>query len=214
MGDRQEIAVATFWLGAVAADQGDLPAARAYVEESLVIAQEIRDKPLIATALNGLGEVARLEGAWADARKAYEQALGIWRQTANQYRLSIALRNLGATTWQDGDLSVASTSFREALAIDQKLGAKVGMALSLDGLAAVAGKRGASRRAARLAGAAQTLQHACGHRPGITDRAFRECYLAGLRVELGDVAFEAALAEGRALTLEQAVAEALEDIEA
>ena len=72
------------------------------------------------------------------------------------------------------------------------------------------GKAGAWERAARLAGAAEALREASGYELEPADRAFRERYSAEVRAALGEAALEGAMAEGRALTLEQAMAEALE----
>ena len=66
-------------------------------------------------------------------------------------------------------------------------------------------------RAARLCGAAAALRVAIGAPLHPTERADYERTVAALRVALGDAAYEAAWAQGQALTLEQAIALALEE---
>ena len=66
-------------------------------------------------------------------------------------------------------------------------------------------------RAARLWGAAERLRQAIGCRTAPAARATYERAMAVVRAQLGDDAFAAAWAEGQAMTLEQAIAEALDD---
>jgi hypothetical protein len=68
-----------------------------------------------------------------------------------------------------------------------------------------------SERAARLFGAAEALREAIGTPLPPADRAEHDRSVAAVRTALGEEAFAAAWAEGRALTLEHAVAFALAD---
>ena len=80
----------------------------------------------------------------------------------------------------------------------------------LVGLAGVAGRQGQPERAARLLGAAEALGEALYEPPRSGSRIHFELYVAAARAQLDEATFEAAWAEGRAMTLEQAVAHALE----
>jgi non-specific serine/threonine protein kinase len=212
-GDTLQIALLSNSLGIVALMQGDLRAARAFLDESLACGREIGNDNLLADSLNSLGEIARVEGAWAEARQLYEQAVALWRRGGEQYGLSTTLLNLGAVTYEQGELRAASAYYREALAHSRELAYPVHVSLSLDGLGAVAAKEGALARAARLAGAAEALRDAIGYELERADRAIRERYLAEAHEQLGEAGLEAALAKGRALTLEQALEYALESAE-
>ncbi len=82
----------------------------------------------------------------------------------------------------------------------------------LVGLAGVAARRGDIERVARLFGAAEALGEAASATPSFPPaRALYEQDLASVRQELDTKRFAAAWAEGRAMTLEQAIAYALED---
>ena len=76
---------------------------------------------------------------------------------------------------------------------------------SLTALACVAEVRGDPRRAARLFGAAQALREAMGFRQEPGDRTLQEPYLAAARSRLDEAMWEAALAEGSAMSFETAV---------
>jgi predicted ATPase/Tfp pilus assembly protein PilF len=210
-GDTGLIAWTSLGLGIVAAQRGEIEAARASLEASLASGRELGEDRLVAATLNALGEMARLEGEWAAARKLYDEAFAMSRQAGTPDGVSTVLDNLGAVACEEGDLRKARACYREALAIAQALGNRNEIAYSLDGLAAVAARQGAWARSARLAGAAQGLRDAIGYELEPIDRAFRERYVAEVREQLGEAALEAALAEGRALTLEQAIAYVQED---
>jgi hypothetical protein len=82
------------------------------------------------------------------------------------------------------------------------------LVVSLAGLAGVAGMQEQPVRAARLFGAAEALGEA-GSRPGIGHPIEVERNVALARAQLDEATFSAAWAAGRAMPLEQAIAEAL-----
>ncbi|HEU5101191.1 MAG TPA: hypothetical protein VFU22_19340, partial [Roseiflexaceae bacterium] len=69
---------------------------------------------------------------------------------------------------------------------------------------------GNSESAVRLLGASQALFDAIGATLASADQADYDRSVAMTRTQLDETTFDAALAEGRAMTLNQAVAEALE----
>jgi hypothetical protein len=108
-----------------------------------------------------------------------------------------------------GDPGRATGYLCESLAVRRELGERLGIAECLEGLAAVADGTGQPDRAARLLGAAGTLREAIGAPLPPVDRPAHEAAVQATRGLLGEAAFAAAWAAGRALPLEQAVAEAL-----
>jgi hypothetical protein len=67
-----------------------------------------------------------------------------------------------------------------------------------------------ARRAGRLYGAAESLREAIGWPRAPAEWEEHEGQVAAARARLGEAAFATAWAEGRAMTLEQAIAHALE----
>jgi hypothetical protein len=99
----------------------------------------------------------------------------------------------------------------ESLAIFWELGHRFGIAQNLEGLAAVAVAQGQPERAARLIGAAEALREVIGAPLPPADRAEHDRSVAAGRTARGEEAFAAAWAEGRAMTLVQAIRYAMED---
>jgi hypothetical protein len=83
------------------------------------------------------------------------------------------------------------------------------LALALEKLAGVAAYTGHAVRAARLLGSAEHLREAIGVPIETIDLADRDRYVSLARSALTPDAFGEAWAQGRALPLEQAIAEAL-----
>ena len=82
-----------------------------------------------------------------------------------------------------------------------------------EGMSGLAGALGEATRAAHLWGAAETAREVTGIALPPGDRALHQPYLAAARSQLGEAAWEEALAEGRAMPLEQAVEYALSEHE-
>ena len=87
------------------------------------------------------------------------------------------------------------------------------IASGLEGMASVQGQtRAQLERAAQLYGAVAFLRDAIGAPIPLNERPSYDRDLAATRTALGDAVFEAAWAEGQVMTLEQAVAYALEEL--
>jgi predicted ATPase/tRNA A-37 threonylcarbamoyl transferase component Bud32 len=207
-GNLREIAGSSLYLGVVALDRNDWPRARAYAEDCLAIGRELEEPPFVVEALNLLGEVARSTGQLKAARVHYEEAAVVARQENLLHLLAPA--NLGAVAREEGDLVAATAHYEEALGLYRAKGDMHGIAGVLDELGAVAAAQGAWRRAARLAGVAQALRNEIGSALDPTERVDRDRYVAEARAALGEAEFDAATAEGRALTLDAAMNEASE----
>src|SRR5262249_30258384 len=119
---------------------------------------------------------------------------------------------LGDLARAEGDLAAARTRYAAALGVGRARGAQSLLGLVRRALRKVAGLRAAAgdpRRAARLFGAAEA---AGGDRAlyGLrTDRWEEDLWSA--RAALDEATFAAAWAEGEAMTLEEAIADALGD---
>jgi hypothetical protein len=127
------------------------------------------------------------------------------------------LVNLGNVARRKGQLVHAEARYREALALAQEFDDPWAIAISLEGLAmdaAASGGAGDAPRAGRLRGAAAALRDAIGAPLPPTERTEMEAALEPARATLGEQAWQTALATGRALSLEQAIHEALGEEEA
>jgi len=110
-----------------------------------------------------------------------------------------------------GDYPAARSLFAESLTIWREHADAIGTVYSLIAFAGLAAAEGRPERAMRLAGAATGLADAFGIRLAPTYRRGFERRLTAARQGLSAEAAATAWARGRALTLDQAVAGALDE---
>jgi predicted ATPase/class 3 adenylate cyclase/DNA-binding CsgD family transcriptional regulator len=210
--DRRGIAWTLNNLGVVSQQgQGDYAPAKARFEESLALWRAMGNTRDIANCLNNLGEIARCQGDYAWAAARYEESLGLFQEVGDTPGAAICLLNLGFVALAQDDYGRAKALLVESSHHWQKIAGTFGIALCLTGLAAVAAAEGQLKCTTRLLGAAEA-QHANIYAVlDPSDRAAYDRNVTTVRAQLGEAAFAAAWAEGRALTLDQALALIEED---
>jgi hypothetical protein len=109
-----------------------------------------------------------------------------------------------------GDLAQAIACFVESLTLSWEESNLRDIAYCLEGLAGVASAQARPERAARLFGAAAALRELINHPLPPVSRSDYERDVAAARALIDEQFFEAAWAKGRALTLEQAIADGLD----
>lgn len=108
-----------------------------------------------------------------------------------------------------GDAARAAALLRESVGLAGTLGDAWHVVYGVTGLAGEAASQDQAERAARLFGAAEALCETMGvDVPSPAWRALNERELARTRERLASETFDAAWAEGRAMTLQETVAEA------
>jgi predicted ATPase len=208
-GDPQTEGRALVNLGVVARYQGDWKRTVDMDTEALALFRQVDDREGIATTLNNLGVLASREGDLEGAADAFTEALALYRTENRRVSIALVLGNLGAVAWRRGELDQAEALEREALAMARDLGDMRRCAEELEQLVRTAGAAGRGERAARLFGAAAALREAMGIPLPAPDREEVEQAVAAARAALGEDAWAASFAAGQALSLEQAIAEAL-----
>jgi tetratricopeptide (TPR) repeat protein len=213
LGDRHGIAECLNELGIVADNwQGDYVRAGSLFEEALAIYRELGDRLGIANQLNNLGQRALFDGKLPAARGLLEESRALFRELGERRIMANGpVISLGWLAQEEGRYEQARLLYAEALAIGRELHDWRGIALSLEGLAAVAVDQGQIERALRLAGVAARLRETVGAPMLAEDQsAARRLQIA--RAALSEAAGAAAWAEGRAMPLEQAIAEELAEL--
>ena len=209
IGDKRTIAGTTGGMSGIAWDQGNYDRALELAEQSLSMFQKSGEKWMIAFALSGVALVARKLGDHDRALGLCEESLTLFRELGSKRNTSYPLRILGQVAQDQGDYERAASLHKEALTISWEGRIKGSIVRELEELAKVAIGLGDSRRGALLFGASEALRRALG-RP--LPPAYHEEYersMAAGRADLGEEGFEAALEEGRAMSMEAATEYAL-----
>jgi predicted ATPase/DNA-binding CsgD family transcriptional regulator len=208
-GDRWGIADTLGSLGDAARRRGDWMVARALLRESLALFREVGDPEGITIVLGRLGWLSRAEGHPLQAAGLFEESLALAREREEKRCVAMSLLGLGVLAMDRGDLAHALALLDESLQLARDLEDRVAVAASLEWFAHLAHGAGHSERGVPLLGAAEALRETLGAPLLPDERAEHGRLAAAFRTRLGDGPVAALIAAGRALPLDDAIADAL-----
>jgi predicted ATPase/class 3 adenylate cyclase len=191
---------------------GDYERAQALLEEGVQLCRKV-DAPrrTWVNQLINVGWFAVEQKDFARARAALDEYLA---EDSGKTPLGIASAHdsLGLVALYEGDRAEAALRFREALALARETGSKRMMAAAVYGLAAVAAIDGDVKRSARLWGTAEAIRQSTGSRLSTQEQFIVERYVKPARATLAGDVHHTARAEGGSMTLDEALAYALEQL--
>ena len=202
------IAHSLICLGFLTISEGGLAGAEALFREALTLQRQIGERIGGGWAVTGLAGVALCQKNYAQAQTLYSEGLLTFRQQGDQRGVAFALKALAAVAVCQGDFPGAQAPFCESLLISRRLGDPRSIAENLEGLADVA-CRHQPGRAVRLAAAAFSVRENAGLRrpPAVAEKM--DALMASACEALGESAFSAAWAAGRAMNRDEAIEYAL-----
>ena len=212
LGDKSGVAATLNNLGVAMLLQGELGRAVESFEESMPLLRQLGDKQGLSCALLGLGAVAMIQGDYGQAMALQEEGLAAAREAGDVYMSMLALNHLGLVALQQEEYGRAEELCKQSLEAGRRSGMEHIVALSLHILAASAGWRGQPVRSARLWGTAEVLRETIGAVLSPVEVRMYGPSQTAARDQLGEVAWEAAWAEGRTMTSEQAAQYALSGV--
>jgi hypothetical protein len=210
VGDPAGIAEGVYNAAYIPLLAGELDVATPVFVESRARFEALGDQPGVADSLFGLSIARRLGGELDEARAAADEGFRIAEQVQDWFGMLGLRYAIGRTAAESGDLVTATEQFLHTLGESVELGDRTGMALSLDNLVFLENAKGRAQRAMQLAGFSQTIKEQVG------GEAPPELLLLldpweSARQFLSEEEMKAAWEEGRAMTLEQALAFARAD---
>jgi predicted ATPase/DNA-binding CsgD family transcriptional regulator len=211
MRARWWVAISLLNLAHVSRVRCDLLKATELFEESIELFREQGDKNLLAWCLMKQGLVVYSMGDPVRAEQLTEEAVALLRELGSVVQAAIGLCNLGWMVLLQDQLGRAADVYRESLVLGRDIGMTGLIQSTLEGLSCVAGGHGEGQRAARLWGAAQAFHEETGIPRDIDWLAEADAHIATVRSGLGELEWEEAEAEGKAIGLEEAVEYALSE---
>src|SRR5262245_20797360 len=145
------------------------------------------------------------------AARLQEEALMLSRQTGDRFIIGIALADLAEMRVLQQRHGEAQELGIEGVLVCQEAGDRRGVAWSLESLAVAHASQEQSVRAAILWGASDQLLESVGAFLPPQYRQVRDRYFDAVKGSLGEGAFQAALSEGRVMSLTEAVQFALSE---
>jgi tetratricopeptide (TPR) repeat protein len=207
LGDREGIARATYNLAFVPLIRGSgFEEGRRLFQEAIELYRELGDEDTVARAKGDMGFLLVLESDPRSALPLLEESLSVSRERGDTFRLTDDLLRVAEAHRSLGDHDRARRGYLEALDVAERANTPGGVAAVLQIMASVDSDQGDHQRAMRLFGAGMAIAESIGDPAGTTTPFQFADPVGDARKAIGDEATDRALAEGRAMSREQAVA--------
>ena len=178
-------------------------------EEVAALARAADDTRSLAWAQDNLGMICYWRTDLAAARPLLEEGLALFRQSGELFGVAHCAWGLGNVAREEGRYEESRTLNDESLALVLQTKTWAGLPYCLESAARLAMIGDEPRRAARLLAAADRARETQRSFAQPLVRAERERWIPVLRTMLSAEEWEAARAEGRAMTPDSAVAYAI-----
>jgi predicted ATPase len=207
-GDKWGIAMGLGSLGRVAFLQGDYDKAISWLQQGLAIEREMKDKWLMAQSQRSLGDATHYKGDYTRAASLYADSLALYHELGDRSRTATLRRSLGHALRQLGDYDRAAALYKESLEGFRDQANEAGTTWCIAAWAGLARGVGLPEQAARLTGAVEALVESMNPRivMPVVDLLEYDRTVDALHATLDTETFTRTWAEGRAMTIEQAVA--------
>jgi tetratricopeptide (TPR) repeat protein len=206
-------------LGACLVRPGDYDQSTKYFEEALPLLRQIGDNSNTTIAISGLAEIAIRQGDLERALILEEESMALRQEIGERWGVGVSLGNLAWISLHKGDLEQAVNLLKESLTLRRDIGDMGGIAWCLEKLAEIAlitvqrktppNPEVNYQRAARLFGAAEAMREPVDSQIDLVDQPEYQRQVAALREQLDESTFTKAWAEGREMSIDQAIEYAL-----
>ena len=211
VGDKVTLGIAlTNMAGVMAMTQADLEKMRSYAEEGIQLLKETMSRWQTAMTLFGFALFTAMQGNYAEARSQFEACVPLFIELRDRHRLAMVRSELAHLERRQGHFAQAKPLYRETIQEWQKIGHRAAIAHELECFAFIAKAQEEDQRAAQLFGAAEILRENINIPMMPAERPEYDREVSDLRANMAESTFAKAWADGRALTMEQAIAFASE----
>jgi tetratricopeptide (TPR) repeat protein len=157
----------------------------------------------------GMGISARAQGRFDRAQRHFEEGLRIFTQMNHKGMITGMTSEIAHTQRALGDCAAAKKTYRETIKLYQDYGNRPSVAHQLECFAMIAVVEEDPQRSAKLFGAAEAIRETTGHKPTDEEAAEEAQFICRLRSMLAEAEFNTLWAEGKSMTMEQAIQLAL-----
>jgi tetratricopeptide (TPR) repeat protein len=185
---------------------------QSYMEESLVLSQGSIDPEAAVRTEGILAQMAFYRGDMVEARKHADLMLDLHKEMGDQFSVTGHQSEMAHVARQMGNYREALALYRETLPDWQKIGHRGAVAHQLECMAFIAKAQEQGERAVKLLSAAEALREASSSPRTPQEQIEFDRELAGLRAGMDESTFDLLWAEGRSMTMDQAVDFAMSDL--
>jgi len=169
-----------------------------------------RNRWLYVMATLGLGLIAKFQGDYDESRRRFAICDPIFHEMKDNHRVNMVRSELAHIERYEGHYQQAKAMYKESIVEWKRIGHRAAIAHQLECFASIAKIEEQGQRAARLFGAAEALREKIDIPMTAVEHIEYEREVADLRAGMEEKVFTTAWAEGRAMTMDQAIDFALE----
>jgi predicted ATPase/class 3 adenylate cyclase len=210
LGDVWGTAYSALMVGNAVAEGGDSAGAQPLLEESVRVFGELGDDQYTMVAAYNLALVVGDLGDRERERALHEDNLRRARELRSRRMEAASLAQLALFARDDGRLRDASSLLKESLRISRDLGELLALAIDLGRFASVLALEGKAKTATRLLSSSEALTEKSGASVAWWAEKRNEQTLTTARIQLDEPAFAEEWEQGHSLTVEEAIALALD----
>jgi ATP/maltotriose-dependent transcriptional regulator MalT len=209
--DNDAIALSLAWLAIPLAMAGNLTEAVELAESSLSLARTLGSWPSQAVATAALCNILPMAGQSERAIELGDEGVGISQQRGELWARGYMLVATSQVHWRHGDRQLAEVEARAGTATKHAIDDRSGLQLLLQTLAWMAAEGGAHQRAAIILGSAEHVRQASGLEVPEAQSQQHDRSIALALEGLGQSPYDESYKRGLAMTIDDAVAFAVED---
>jgi non-specific serine/threonine protein kinase len=190
---------------------GEIQLAEKYITKSISLSRQLNFKAGLMHGLDVDAQIAFSRGNFEQARASMQESIAFSQEIGNRNSYLWSRAQLGYIRLRQGDLFEARVIFSETAHDFQNDRIEIGAVYTLEGMASLGVVAGNPDKATRLIGWADTTRKKVDNIRPPNEQNDVDRDIAACRLVLGELAFSQAYDAGRVMTLEQAVAYALEE---
>jgi len=160
--------------------------------------------------LFGLGMAARFQGRFEEARERFTPLLPILHDLGDHHRTNMIHSEMAHMERQEGHHEKAVAMYRETILVWKRLGHRAAVANQLECFAFIAKVYERSEHAIKLLGAAERLREIIKIPMSEVEQVEYDREVADLKANMNEKDFTSLWAEGRSMTIDDAITLALE----
>ena len=211
LGNLTGITTASTTLALAAILSGDFSSPSAWLDESLSISRQLGDQKNELYVLNTFGLLAHWRGDHQEAIIRFRESLQLNEKFGYPYEKLWTYVHIGYALLRQGDILKAKESFALGIQQSQKANIVDALIYAIEGQASLHVNQNQPERAARLFGWSDRMREQTGNPRRPVEQASVERDLTVIHSKIDDTEFTRLSAEGRTMTVEQAIALALEE---
>ncbi|HEX2696271.1 MAG TPA: adenylate/guanylate cyclase domain-containing protein [Anaerolineales bacterium] len=210
-GDQYALGISLAMVGRrLAVIDGNNQRGQKYFEEAMTILQQSGNRWGYTMTLLGSAMTEKYNGNYAEARRIFMACDPLFREMGDRHRMNMIKSELGHIDRYEGNYQKAKDAYKETIVEWKRIGHRAAIAHQLECFAGIAKVEEQGGRAARLFGAAEALREKIDIPMTAMEKIEYDREIADLKAGMEEKVFIAAWAEGRAMSVDQAVDLALE----